>query len=138
MTCCGDLTISMYHARNALGGIGRTQGLKIAQFQLHTGYIPEEETLLHFNRTDLDDIADGDHIPKNFSVHLSVFVSDAERLPTTSPPWIPAKPARDAKVLFASQIEYEENVDNFSEYEWYWMKQMRIITLNLQSQNRIQ
>jgi cyclin G-associated kinase len=113
-TCSGDLMITLFHARSALGGMGRTQGLKIAQFQFHTGYIPEEETLLHFNKLELDELAEGEHIPRNFSVHLSVFVSDAERLPATSPPWIPPKSVRDPKVLFASLIEYEENVDNFS------------------------
>lgn len=113
VTVCGDVTVTLYHARNALGGMGRPQGLKICQFQLNTGYIPEEETLINFSKTELDDVPDVEHVPHGFNVALSVFVGDSERPPASQPPWIPAKPVRDPKVLFASQLEYEENVDNF-------------------------
>lgn len=113
VTVCGDVTVTLYHARNALGGMGRPQGLKICQFQLNTGYIPEEETLINFSKAELDDVPDVEHVPHGFNVGLSVFVGDSERPPSSPPPWIPAKPARDPKVLFASQLEYEENVDNF-------------------------
>lgn len=114
VTLCGDITIGLYHARNAIAGIGRPQGIKICQFQFHSGYIPEEETLLNFNRGELDDVPDAEHVPNNFSVAISVFVGDSERPPSTSPPWIPKKAAQDPKVLFATLLEYEENVDNFS------------------------
>jgi cyclin G-associated kinase len=114
---CGDITVTLYHARNALGGIGRPQGLKICQFQLNTGYIPEEETLLHFNRSELDDVPDVEHVPMGFSVGLSVFVSDSEKPPAKSPPWLPGRDDSDPKILFGSQLEYEENVDNFGEYK---------------------
>lgn len=40
----GDVTIALYHARKALGGISRPQANRICQFQLNTGYIPEEES----------------------------------------------------------------------------------------------
>lgn len=110
----GDVTITLNHARNALGGMGRPQGLRICQFQLHTGYIPEEETLINLAKNDLDDLPDDEHIPHNFHVGLSVFVSDSERPPAKNPPYMAAKAPRDPKVLFASQLEYEENVDNFS------------------------
>ncbi|XP_021693131.1 cyclin-G-associated kinase [Aedes aegypti] len=113
VTVCGDVTVTLYHARNALGGMGRPQGLKICQFQFNTGYIPEEETLINFTKTELDEVPDVEHVPHGFHVGLSVFVGDSERPPSNQPPWIPAKPQRDPKVLFASQLEYEENVDNF-------------------------
>ncbi|XP_058813627.1 cyclin-G-associated kinase [Topomyia yanbarensis] len=113
VTVCGDVTVTLYHARNALGGMGRPQGLKICQFQLNTGYIPEEETLINFTKAELDDIPDVEHVPHGFNVALSVFVGDSERPPSTQPPWTPAKAPRDPKILFASQLEYEENVDNF-------------------------
>lgn len=113
MTVCGDITITLYHARNSIAGMGRPQGLKMCQLQFHSGFIPEEETLLNFNRSDLDDVPDVEHIPMSFVVGLSVFVSDEERPPSNSPPWCPIKAQRDPTVLFASQLEYEENVDNF-------------------------
>uniref|UniRef100_A0A8W7PNF0 Cyclin-G-associated kinase n=1 Tax=Anopheles coluzzii TaxID=1518534 RepID=A0A8W7PNF0_ANOCL len=113
VTVCGDVTISLYHARNALGGMGRPQGLKICQLQFHTGFIPEEETLINYDRAELDEVPDLEHVPQKFSVALSVFVGDSERPPATQPPWRTPKAARDPRTLFASQLEYEENVDNF-------------------------
>uniref|UniRef100_A0A182YJL6 Cyclin-G-associated kinase n=1 Tax=Anopheles stephensi TaxID=30069 RepID=A0A182YJL6_ANOST len=113
VTVCGDVTISLYHARNALGGIGRPQGIKICQLQFHTGFIPEEETLINYDRSELDEVPDVEHVPQKFSVALSVFVGDSERPPSASPPWNTPKASRDPRTLFASQLEYEENVDNF-------------------------
>uniref|UniRef100_A0AAG5CTP3 Cyclin-G-associated kinase n=1 Tax=Anopheles atroparvus TaxID=41427 RepID=A0AAG5CTP3_ANOAO len=113
VTVCGDVTITLYHARNALGGMGRPQGLKICQLQFHTGYIPEEETLINYDRGELDEVPDPEHVPQKFSVALSVFVGDSERPPSSQPPWRSAKGQRDPRTLFASQLEYEENVDNF-------------------------
>ena len=117
VTVCGDITVTLYHARNAIVGMGRPSGLKICQLQFHSGFIPEEETLLSFNRTELDDVPDVEHVPSGFTMSLSVFVGDDERAPATTPPWLPAKSSKDAKILFASQLEYEENVDNFSKYK---------------------
>lgn len=114
-TICGDFTVTLYHARNALKGIGRPQGIKICQFQMHTGFIAEQETLIHLDKSELDDVADNEHIPMNFNVTIPILVSDTERPPATSCPWIPIKAARNPITLFASQLEYEENVDNFSE-----------------------
>lgn len=117
ITVCGDITVTLYHARNAMAGMGRTQGLKICQLQFHSGFIPEEETLLSFNRSELDDVPDAEHVPNNFNLSLSVFVGDDERLPASQPPWISTKNVqRDPKILFGSQLEYDENVDNFSKY----------------------
>jgi cyclin G-associated kinase len=115
ITLCGDITVTLYHARNAIAGIGRPQGIKICQLQFHSGFIPEEETLLSFNRSELDDIPDAEHVPNNFNLSLSVFVGDDERAPVSQPPWLSQKNRqRDPKLLFSSQLEYEENVDNFS------------------------
>lgn len=116
VTVCGDITITLYHARNAIAGMGRPQGLKVCQLQFHSGFIPEEETLLSFNRSELDDVPDVEHVPGNFNLSLSVFVGDDERAPVSQPPWISNKNSqRDSKILFGSQLEYDENVDNFSE-----------------------
>lgn len=113
VTICGDLTIILYHARNALKGMGRPQGIKICQFQLNTGFIHEQETLLNLKKSDLDDLPDAEHIPHGFTVSLSIRVGETECLPNKNPPWIPSKPKRNPISIFSSQLEYEEMVDNF-------------------------
>lgn len=115
-TICGDFTVSLYHARNALKGMGRPQGIKICQFQMHTGFIAPQETLIHLDKTELDDLPDVEHIPMNFNVSIPIQVHDADRPPASNPPWIPMKAPRTTSALFGSQLEYEENVDNFSKY----------------------
>lgn len=116
ITLCGDITITLYHARNSIAGMGKPQGIKVCQLQFHSGFIPEEETLLSFNRSELDDVPEIELVPNNFNMSLSVFVGDDERGPTSKPPWLSQTQhrERDPKILFASQLEYEENVDNFS------------------------
>lgn len=115
ITLCGDITVTLYHARNSIAGIGRQQALKVCQIQFHSGFIPMEETLLSFNRSELDDIPDAEHVPNNFNLSLSVFVGDDDRAPVNHPPWLSQnqQQQRDPKILFSSQLEYEENVDNF-------------------------
>lgn len=118
ITVCGDITITLYHARNAIAGMGRPQGLKVCQLQFHSGFIPEEETLLSFNRAELDEVPDEEHVPSNFNLSLSVFVGDDERAPVSQPPWKSNQSlSRDPKILFGSQLEYDENVDNFSKFK---------------------
>lgn len=110
LTVCGDLIVVLYHARK---GMVRPQGVKICQFQLHTGFIPEPETLITFCTQDLDDLADPECVPPNFTVSLSLTVSDLETPPGRYPPWLPTKPRRNAFNLFSSQLEYEEMIENF-------------------------
>lgn len=94
--------------------MGRPQGIKVCQFQMHSGFISEEETLIHFDKSELDDLPDAEHIPMNFSVSLPIQVNPVERQPYTKLPWLSAKTPRNPVTLFSSQLEYEENVDNFS------------------------
>ena len=110
LTVCGDLVVVLYHARKAMV---RPQGIKICQFQLHTGFIPEPETLITLCTQDMDDLADPECVPPNFTVSLSLTVTDLETPPARNPPWVPTKPRRNAFNLFSSQLEYEEMIDNF-------------------------
>lgn len=114
-TICGDFCVTLYHARNALKGMGRPQGIKVCQFQMHTGYIHEQETLLQLDRSELDDLPDNEHIPMNFNVTVPIEVNDTERPPASNCPWIPLKSQRNPLTLFSTQLEYDETVDNFSE-----------------------
>ncbi len=113
ITLCGDITITLYHARRSI--VGQQQGLKICQMQFHSGYIPEEETLLLYNRNELDDVPDPEHVPNNFCINLSIFIGEDDRNPTVPPPWTSASNSseRNPKIIFSSQLEFEENVDNF-------------------------
>lgn len=121
LTVCGDLTVVLYHARNALKGMVRPQGLKICQFQINTGFIPEQETLITFSTSDIDDLPDAEHVPLDFTVSLSVCVTDNECPPSRNPPWLPAKPQRNPHNLFSSSLEYEEMVDNFGKKFLYFL-----------------
>lgn len=116
-TVCGDVCIIIYHARNILGGVmtqGKATGIKIAQIQLHTGYIPEEETSLRFPKSELDELSEGqDHYQQGFTVTLNVFVGDSERKPAQPAPWQTDQTERVADTVFSSQIEKDETIDNF-------------------------
>lgn len=114
-TICGDFTITLYHARNALKGMGRPQGIKVCQFQMHSGFISEHETHIHLERSELDDVGDNEHIPMNFSVTIPIEIGPTKRPPASKLPWLPAETPRNPMALFSSKLEYEENVDNFGE-----------------------
>lgn len=116
-TVCGDVCVIVYHARNVLGGVmsaGKATGIKIAQIQFHTGYIPEEETMLRYSKADLDELHEGhDHYQERFNVCLNVFVSDMEKKPSQPAPWCTDKTERTLDTMFTTQLEKDETVDNF-------------------------
>nr|CAH7718848.1 unnamed protein product [Callosobruchus chinensis] len=118
VTVCGDVCVIVYHARNVLGGVmtqGKATGIKICQIQLHTGYIPEEDTCLRFNKSELDDLSENpDHYQERFSVNLNVFVMDTERKPSQPPPWKTDKTVRSIDTVFSTQLEKDETIDNFA------------------------
>lgn len=115
---CGDVCIIIYHARNILGGVmtqGKATGIKICQIQCHTGFITEEETCLRFTKSDLDCLTEGNgHYQERFTVTLNVFVSDTERNPSQPPPWMKDQSKRNCEVVFSSQLEKDEIIDNFA------------------------
>ncbi|CAH1122615.1 unnamed protein product [Ceutorhynchus assimilis] len=116
-TVCGDVCIIIYHARNILGGVmtqGKATGIKICQIQLHTGYIPEEETSIRYPKSELDELSDGqEHFQQSFTITLNVFVGDTERKLAQPAPWQTDQTERVADTLFTSQIEKDETIDNF-------------------------
>lgn len=118
-TVCGDITVAVYHARNTLGGVvqGRPAGLKICQFQIHTGFIHEEETTLRLSRDQLDEVSvtpeGGDLHGANFTASLSFFVLDQERSAQPEPWGTNDNVAKNAMVLFASREEINEVFDTF-------------------------
>lgn len=112
LNVCGDVTVTLFHARNGLGGMRGPQGLKVCQLQIHSGFIPEQETLLNFDKSELDDLPDAEHIPNSFNVAISISVGN--EIPVSKiPPWQPAKSERNPLTLFGSDLEFAENLDNF-------------------------
>lgn len=65
----------------------------------------------------MDDLAEGhDHYQESFSVSLNVFVTDTEKKPTQPAPWQTDQTKPISDVVFSSQIEKDETIDNFGEY----------------------
>lgn len=55
-----------------------------------------------------------DHFLTNFNVSMSILVGDVDKPPSVSPPWLKLKSAtRNPTILFGSELEYQENVENF-------------------------
>lgn len=74
-------------------------------------------------RGDLDDLADGqDHYQKTFSVSVHVFVTDTDRKPSQPAPWYTDQSQRIPDIVFSSQIEKDEIVDNFGKYTRIYFK----------------
>lgn len=70
-----------------------------------------------YYRGDLDDLVEGnDHYQESFSVCLNVFVTETERKPTQPAPWHTDQTKRTSDIVFSSQIEKDETVDNFGKY----------------------
>lgn len=96
---------------------GKATGIKICQFQFHTGFISETETCLNFVKSELDELTEGhDHYQQKFTVSANVFVCDTERKPSQPAPWLIDKTVRVMDTVFTSQIEKDETVDNFGKF----------------------
>lgn len=117
VTVLGDITLVAYHARNVLGGVmssGRPTGIKIAQVQFHTGFIPEEETSLRYTKSELDDVGDPDHYQERFTAVINIFVAEDNCQSAKQPPWV-GHSARNISpdCLFSTCLEKDENFDTF-------------------------
>ncbi|KAK6634789.1 hypothetical protein RUM44_000036 [Polyplax serrata] len=114
LTICGDITLSVFHARQNLGGVmssGKPTGHKICQLQFHTGFISQEQSDLKFAMPDLDDTADGDHYQDKFQVTLNIVVCNYSKelrpMPWETPKYV------DSLLLFANSLEMDETIENF-------------------------
>ncbi|XP_054269563.1 cyclin-G-associated kinase-like isoform X1 [Macrosteles quadrilineatus] len=108
VTVVGDTTVVVYHARHVLG---RPTGIKILQLQLHTGFIAGNT--LTFNKTELDDLSEGEHYQgEKFSVVLYVDLLEPTEACVT--PWLGHLSRNySCDVLFSSTMEAEETRENF-------------------------
>ncbi|XP_068220861.1 cyclin-G-associated kinase isoform X2 [Palaemon carinicauda] len=108
----GDVCVYVYHARRMMG---KVMGIKVAQVQFHTGFIPEEDTSIRYNLRDLDDVTEPDRYPDNFTVTVNIFVSDVDRTPPQPPVWI-SRPSTSFKpiVAYSTTIEMEETREKYA------------------------
>ncbi|XP_077285727.1 cyclin-G-associated kinase [Arctopsyche grandis] len=113
-TVAGDVLIVVYHARHQLG---RPTGIRMFQIQFHTGYIPQDQIVLRFNRSEMDDIGEGnDHFPGGISASVGVLVAGTDGRPPIEPdPWTQDDTfyVRSSQVIFTTTLERDETVDNF-------------------------
>ncbi|TPP64106.1 Cyclin G-associated kinase [Fasciola gigantica] len=82
----GDLTVVIYHCRSSFAGRNKIASVKIAQFQLYTGFLEPEQSELIYFKSDLDclDTNSGfgsftSRYAESFSVTLEFMVSPKER-----------------------------------------------------------
>ncbi|CAH8461723.1 unnamed protein product [Dicrocoelium dendriticum] len=82
----GDLTVIIYHCRSSFAGRSKVAAVKIAQFQLHTGYVEADQTELIYFKSDLDhlDSSSGfggftSRYAESFNVTMEFIVSPNER-----------------------------------------------------------
>lgn len=108
-TVRGDVTVAIFHARQQLG---RIMGIKIASVQFHTGYVSPNETVLAFDKQDLDDVSE---LGGRFKVTLNIgVVDDPAKSISSTAPWeqdLSHKLLPDP--LFGSTLEMEETLENF-------------------------
>ncbi|XP_008549661.1 cyclin-G-associated kinase [Microplitis demolitor] len=110
-TVRGDVTIVVFHARQQLG---RVIGIKIASLHFHTGFISLNESIINFDKKDLDDTPE---VGGQFRVMLNIMVGEENLKPSRIPaPW-EVEVSRDEDLrpdpLFSSTLEMEETLENF-------------------------
>ncbi|CAH8672503.1 unnamed protein product [Schistosoma haematobium] len=86
LTVLGDLTVIIYHCRSSFAGRGKISSVKIAQFQLHTGFVEHNLTELIYFKSDLDHLDNSSSFAgftsryaESFHVTLEFMVSPTER-----------------------------------------------------------
>uniref|UniRef100_A0A1I8GP70 Auxilin n=1 Tax=Macrostomum lignano TaxID=282301 RepID=A0A1I8GP70_9PLAT len=90
ISVCGDVTISVFHARSTLGGKmqGRISSMKICQVQFHTGFVREDFDRLNFTKCELDFLDTDDKYSSDFKLSLDLVVSPQDKpLVDGPPPW---------------------------------------------------
>ncbi|VDP87358.1 unnamed protein product [Echinostoma caproni] len=82
----GDLTVVIYHCRSSFAGRNKIASVKIAQFQLYTGFLEPQQSELIYFKSDLDclDTSSGfggftSRYAESFNITLEFMVSPKER-----------------------------------------------------------
>ncbi|KAJ0180054.1 hypothetical protein K1T71_004645 [Dendrolimus kikuchii] len=117
LTVVGDVCVCVYHARQQLG---RVHSVPVVSVSFHTGALPYDQHVIKFNRSEIDGIDEtipvNDHFSANTSVVISLVVQNGERRKPRSDLWEEdhSFPIRTPDVLFSTNLERDETIDNFA------------------------
>nr|XP_039272755.1 cyclin-G-associated kinase-like [Styela clava] len=116
-----DITVSIFHARQLLGGKiqGKQSGIKMFQLQFNTGFLPDSTTAIHFEKYDLDACDIQEKYPDNFQVSINVDMrNEEEPEPGIEHPWDDFSiRGINPKVLFSTKEEQQEILLKFGHAE---------------------
>ncbi|CAH0727919.1 unnamed protein product, partial [Brenthis ino] len=116
-TVVGDVTVAAYHLRQQLGRLQRVPMLAVA---FHTGFLDYDQHVIKFTRSEIDGIDESspvnEHFSSNVSVVISLVVQNGERRKPRSDLWEEdhSFPIRTPDVLFSTNLERDETIDNFA------------------------
>ncbi|KAL0892397.1 hypothetical protein ABMA27_015518 [Loxostege sticticalis] len=115
-TVVGDVAICVYHARQQLG---RVHSVLMLELHFHTGFLEPAQHAVKFLRSEIDGIDESlpvnDHFSANTSAIISLVVQNGERRKPRSDLWEDdhSYPIRTPDVLFSTDLEKYETIDNF-------------------------
>lgn len=128
LTVLGDLTVIIYHCRSAFAGRGKISSVKIAQFQLHTGFVEHNLTELIYFKSDLDHLDNSSSFAgftsryaESFHVTLEFMVSPTER-PRQSDnlvyPWetLPSNDLLSPKLCVSNHDELKDILSDYGRF----------------------
>nr|CAB3248083.1 cyclin-G-associated kinase [Phallusia mammillata] len=117
-----DVTITLFHARQILGGKlqlqGKQSGIRMFQVQFNTGFVPLNATKVQFKTYDLDARDIQEKYPEGFKVTIHVEIHGDSRRSIQSDLWsgIPKK-GLTPKLLFSNREEQQEVLQKFGHKE---------------------
>ncbi|CAH8677961.1 unnamed protein product [Schistosoma rodhaini] len=128
LTVLGDLTVIIYHCRSAFAGRDKISSVKIAQFQLHTGFVEHNLTELIYFKSDLDHLDNSSSFAgftsryaESFHVTLEFMVSPTER-PRQSDnlvyPWetLPSNDLLSPKLCVSNHDELKDILSDYGRF----------------------
>ncbi|CAH8871147.1 unnamed protein product [Trichobilharzia szidati] len=128
LTVLGDLTVIIYHCRSSFAGSGKIRSVKIAQFQLYTGFVEHNLTELIYFKSDLDHLDNSSSFAgftsryaESFHVTLEFMVSPTER-PRQSDnlvyPWetLPSEDALRPELCVSTSQELTSILSDFGRF----------------------
>lgn len=115
-TVVGDVAVCVFHARQQLG---RVHSVPILSLHFHTGFLSPNQHAIKFTRSEIDGIDEtlpvNDHFSNNTNAVISLVVQNGERRKPRSDLWEEdhSFPIRTPDVLFSTNLERDETIDNF-------------------------
>ncbi|XP_075970292.1 cyclin-G-associated kinase isoform X2 [Anticarsia gemmatalis] len=115
-TVVGDVCVCVLHARQQLG---RVHAVPVLALHFHTGFLAPTQHAIKFTRSEIDGIDESmpvnDHFSNNTTAVISLVVQNGERRKPRSDLWEEdhSFPIRTPDVLFSTNLERDETIDNF-------------------------